>query len=166
MPTVSATPHTRLTVSSGVLKLFRSLRETSGDSDTRGDLCFRAVTIELGLKGEATMVVGADETAFFQGTGDADVLSTPRLLQLMQEATMDALADNLPDGMMTAGLRVNLDHLHSSRIGTEVTANATLTRIEGRRLVFEAEAHALNQLVGTGRIIRVQIDRERFLANL
>lgn len=112
------------------------------------------------------MVVGKDETAFAVGTGDAEVLSTPRLLQLMQEATMDALAGQLPDGMMTAGLRVNLDHLHSSRIGTEVTSSATLTRIEGRRLVFEAEAHALDQLVGTGRIIRVQIDRERFLANL
>lgn len=124
------------------------------------------MAIELGLKGTAKMVVAKEETAFAMDTGDADVLSTPRLLQLMQEATMDALAGQLPEGMMTAGLRVNLDHLHSSRIGTEVTANATLTRIEGRRLVFEAEAHALDQLVGNGRIIRVQIDKERFLANL
>ncbi len=124
------------------------------------------VAIELGLTGTAKLVVLQEETAFAQGTGDAEVLSTPRLLQLMQEATMDALAGNLPDGMMTAGLRINLDHLHSSRIGTEVSTTATLTRIEGRRLVFEAEAFALNKLVGTGRIIRVQIDRERFLANL
>ena len=130
------------------------------------DLCCIAVAIELGLTGEAKMVVRQEETAFAVGTGDADVLSTPRLLQLMQEATMDALAGHVPEGMMTAGLRVNLDHLHSSRVGTEVSSSATLTRIEGRRLVFDAEAFALGQLVGTGRIIRVQIDKERFLANL
>lgn len=124
------------------------------------------MALVLGLKGEASMVVGSDETAAFVGTGDAAVLSTPRLLQLMQEATMDALEGNLPEGIITAGLRINLDHLHGTAVGTEVSATADLVRIEGRRLVFESEAYAKGRLVGTGRIIRVQIDRERFLANL
>ena len=124
------------------------------------------MAIELGLRGEAKMVVALEETALSQGTGDVHVLSTPRLLQLMQEATMSALAGHLPEGMITAGLRINLDHLHGSEVGDEVTAVATLTRIEGRRLVFEAEAHTNGELAGTGRIIRVQIDKERFLGNL
>ena len=79
---------------------------------------------------------------------------------------MDALRGNLPEGMMTAGLRINLDHLHGSGVGTTVDATAVLTRLEGRRLIFEAEAHAKGRLVGTGRIIRVQIDREQFLSGL
>lgn len=112
------------------------------------------------------MVVRDEDTALTHGTGDVAVLSTPRLLQLMQNATMDALAGNLPEGMMTAGLRINLDHLHGSGIGTTVTSKAILTRLEGRRLIFEAEAHANDRLVGTGRIIRVQIDREQFLSSL
>ena len=124
------------------------------------------MALELGLHGEATMVVGEHETAVTQGTGDVAVLSTPRLLQLMQEATMDALDGQLPEGMITAGLRINLDHLHGTGVGTEITASATLVRIEGRRLFFDAEAHGMGMLVGTGRIIRVQIDKERFLANL
>lgn len=124
------------------------------------------MAIELGLKGEATMVVGENDTALVHGTGDVGVLSTPRLLQLMQQATMDALSGHLPPGMITAGLRISLDHLHGSGLGTEVTATASLVRIEGRRLVFDAEAHAKDRLAGTGRIIRVQIDKERFLANL
>lgn len=112
------------------------------------------------------MVVGEEDTALAHGTGDVAVLSTPRLLQLLQAATMDALAGNLPEGMMTAGLRINLDHLHGSGVGTQVDAAAVLTRLEGRRLIFEAEAHALDRLVGVGRIIRVQIDREQFLSSL
>ncbi len=112
------------------------------------------------------MTVTNEETALTHGTGDVAVLSTPRLLQLMQEATMDALKGHLPEGMMTAGLRINLDHLHASGVGTVVESNATLTRLEGRRLIFDAEAHAKNRLVGTGRIIRVQIGKELFLEGL
>ncbi|MFT7476465.1 MAG: fluoroacetyl-CoA thioesterase [Verrucomicrobiales bacterium] len=124
------------------------------------------MTIELGLSGTASMTVASEDTAIVHGTGDVEVLSTPRLLQLMQQATMDALDGHMPHGMITAGLRVNLDHLHASFVGADVIATATLTRIEGRRLVFEVEAVTSETTVGIGRIIRVQIDKERFLSRL
>lgn len=112
------------------------------------------------------MTVGAEDTARHHGTGEAEVLSTPRLLQLMQQATMDALEGQLPEGIITAGLRINLDHLKGSEVGAFVEADAVLTRIEGRRLVFEAEATSGQHTVGVGRIIRVQIDEKKFLAGL
>jgi fluoroacetyl-CoA thioesterase len=121
------------------------------------------VAIELGMTGSADMIVEEADTAIMHGTGDVAVLSTSRLLQLMQQATMDALDGHLPEGMITAALRVNLDHLHGSYVGAHVSAKAVLTRIEGRRLVFEAEASNDGFVVGLGRIIRVQIDRETFL---
>lgn len=124
------------------------------------------VAIELGISGEASLVVRPEQTAVAVGTGDVEVLSTSGLLELMQQATMDALAGNLPEGAITAGLRINLDHLRGTAVGSEVTASATLVRIEGRRLVFEAEAHSNGKLCGTARIIRVRIEKERFLAGL
>lgn len=124
------------------------------------------MTIELGIRGEATMIVSEDDTALGHGTGDVDVLSTPALLQLMQQATMAALTGRMADGLITAGLRVNLDHLLGSPIGASITATATLTRIEGRRLIFEAEARSGDRVVGLARIIRVQVDRDRFLSGL
>lgn len=124
------------------------------------------MAIELGIQGHASMVVGPEDTAATHGTGDAEVLSTPRLLQLMQQATMDALEGNLPEGIITAGLRINLDHLIGSEVGAHVDSTATLTRVEGRRLVFEAEATSRDRIVGTSRIIRVQIDKEAFLQGL
>ena len=81
----------------------------------------------------------------------------------MQQATMDALDGNLPEGIITAGLRINLDHLVGSDVGEVVEAVAVLTRIEGRRLIFESEAKRDDELVGIGRIIRVQVDEETFL---
>jgi len=124
------------------------------------------VALELGLRGTATMIVDEQETALVQGTGDAEVLSTPRLLRLMQQATMSALAGQLPEGVITAGLRVNLDHLHGSAVGAVVDAEAILSRIEGRRLIFECEATSNSRVIGVGRIIRVQIDEERFVSSL
>lgn len=124
------------------------------------------MAIELGLVGTADMVVKEEDTAIVHGTGDVAVLSTPRLLQLMQQATMDALDGHMPEGIITAGLRINLDHLHGSYVGAELSASATLTRIEGRRLVFEAEATSGDTVVGIGRIIRVQIDKEQFLSRI
>jgi fluoroacetyl-CoA thioesterase len=112
------------------------------------------VAIELGMTGSADMIVEEADTAIMHGTGDVAVLSTSRL---------DALDGHLPEGMITAALRVNLDHLHGSYVGAHVSAKAVLTRIEGRRLVFEAEASNDGFVVGLGRIIRVQIDRETFL---
>lgn len=124
------------------------------------------VALELGIHGTATMTVTHENTAFKQGTGDAEVLSTPALLQVMQQATMDALAGNLPEGTITAGLRINLDHLIGMEIGATVYAEATLTRMEGRRLIFESEVTSGEDLVGVGRIIRVMIDEETFLTRL
>ena len=79
---------------------------------------------------------------------------------------MDALDGHLPDGMITAGLRINLDHLNGSPVGAEVDATASLIRIEGRRLVFESEARSDDSVVGTGRIIRVQVSRDVFLSRM
>jgi len=124
------------------------------------------VALKLGLRGEATMVVTAENTALAHGSGDVDVLSTPALLQLMQQATMSAIAGHLAEGVITAGLRVNVDHLHGSPVGATLHAVATLVRIEGRRLVFEVEATSEDVIVGLGRIVRVRIDREQFLSRL
>lgn len=112
------------------------------------------------------MTVDDADTAIVHGTGDVAVLSTPRLLQLMQQATMAALDGHLPHGAITAGLRINLDHLQPSRVGERLDARAMLTRIEGRRLVFEVEATSNDKTVGIGRIIRVLLDKEQFLGNL
>ena len=124
------------------------------------------MTIELGLAGTAEMTVDTADTASSLGTGDVDALATPRLLQLMQQATMAALDGHVTDGMITAVMRVNVDHLSGSPVGADVTATATLIRIEGRRLVFEAEAVSDGITVGMGRIIRVQIDRDSFLSRV
>jgi predicted thioesterase len=49
-------------------------------------------------------------------------------------------------------------------IGTEVTAEATLEKVEGRRLTFTVAVRDARSLVAAGKVTRVLVDRTAFLA--
>jgi predicted thioesterase len=97
------------------------------------------------------------------GSGEVPVLATPRLIALCEEASMEAVANTVPDGHTTVGMRVQLDHLVPSAIGSTVTAEATLEKIEGRRLTFTVSATDDRGLVAAGKVTRVVVDIARFL---
>jgi len=123
-----------------------------------------AVTLDPGRSGRAFLVVGEQDTAVALGSGDVDVLATPRLISLCEEATMQAVAGALGPGQTSVGVRVQFDHLAPVRVGSEVKAEAVLEKVEGRRLVFTVTASDAAGLVGAGRVTRVVVDIEGFLA--
>lgn len=123
-----------------------------------------AVPIEPGLGDRATLVVTEADTAPAMRSGEVPVLATPRLIALCEEATVNALRGCLPTTKTSVGGRVQFDHLAPVRVGSEVTAEATLERLEGRRLVFTVSVSDSAGLVGAGRITRVVVEREAFLA--
>ena len=152
-----------------------------------------AVDLHPGLSARVTLVVGEDDTAVAFGSGDVPVLATPRLIALCEAAACQAVAPALseeahggkrepsgqppsqPSGQpatgeraagtrTTVGVRVQFDHLAPVKVGSEVAAEATLDRVEGRRLVFTVSASDEAGVVGCGRVVRVVVDREAFNA--
>ena len=121
------------------------------------------MSVATGLRGEAKMVVGEQDTARALGSGTVDVLGTPRLLALCEEACCRAVAASLPTGITTVGMKVRLDHLQPSPVGATVIAEAMLSRVEGRRLTFTVSASDDRGLVAVGKVVRVAVDVERFL---
>lgn len=119
-----------------------------------------------GLVGRAELVVEAADTAEAVGSGDVPVLATPRLLALAEEATLEALRDHLEPGTTTVGTSVSLEHAAPSPIGAKVVVTARLAQADRRRLVFVVEARQTAAVVATGRIERMVVDRERFLARV
>ena len=103
------------------------------------------------------------DTAIALRSGDVPVLATPRLIALCEEATVAALAESLPAGCTTVGMRVQLDHLQPTCVGGEVLAEAVLEKIEGRRLTFTVSASDTRGLVAAGKVTRVQVEIDRFL---
>ncbi len=110
------------------------------------------------------MLVEDADTARSLGTGTVPVLATPRLIALCEEATVAALAGHLPSDQTHVGGRVQFDHLAPVRPGSEVIAEVVLQRVEGRRLIFTVSASDAAGLVGAGRLTRVVVDSEQFLA--
>jgi predicted thioesterase len=116
-----------------------------------------------GLSACATMAVTERDTATALKSGDVDVLGTPRVVNLAEEAAVLAVAGELSDGATTVGYRVQLDHLAPTAVGGTVRAEATLEAIDGRRLTFRVAVSDERGLVAAGRLTRVVVDRDRFL---
>ena len=115
-----------------------------------------------GLVGNRTMRVTDSDTASAVGSGEVQVLATPRVLALAEAATVAALAGALPDGSTSVGTRVELDHLAPSPVGAEVEATAELVEVAGRRLTFSVSVTQEGREVARGRITRAVVDRARF----
>jgi fluoroacetyl-CoA thioesterase len=120
-----------------------------------------------GLSAQLELVVRDEDTAEHFRSGDVPVLATPRLIALCEEATVRATDGHLTDAQSSVATRVQFDHLAPVAIGSVVLAEATLVKVEGRRLIFTVSAARLEGdgggLVGAGRVTRVVVDRAAFL---
>lgn len=123
--------------------------------------------LRKGLRAELSVVVEEADTAARLGSGDVPVLGTPRLLALAEAATVKAVGPCLDENRTSVGTRVELDHRAAGPVGMRVTVEAELAEVDGARLVFEVSAtDERGTVVGDGRVERVVVDRDRFLARL
>ncbi len=123
------------------------------------------VTLATGLSARVELQVGDGDTAEAFRSGDVPVLATPRLVALCEEASCRAVAAHLAEGCTSVGKRVQFDHLVPVGVGRTVHAEATLDRIEGRRLTFTVSVSDGTGLVAAGKVSRVVVDRAAFLSH-
>lgn len=119
-----------------------------------------------GLTASVELTVTAADTAESLGSGDVPVLATPRVVALVEAATVAAVAGHLTEGQTTVGTRVVLDHHAASLVGATVVAQARLASVDGRALGFDVTLHEGTTVAAQGRVERVVVDRERFLAKV
>jgi len=121
------------------------------------------VTLKPGLTARVELVVAEPDTAIAHRSGDVDVISTPRIVALCEEAAVNAVAGQLDPGETTVSMRIQLDHLAPTAVGGTITADAKLEKVEGRRLKFSVSVSDERGLVAAGKVTRVLVERERFL---
>ena len=122
--------------------------------------------LTIGLRGRATFRVEALHTAEALGSGDVPVFGTPSLVALLETAAVNAVAGRLGPGETTVGTWLDVSHLAATPVGSDVSAEAELVGIEGRRLIFVVVAHDARNKIGEGRHHRMIVSRERFLAKV
>lgn len=121
------------------------------------------VTLQAGLAGEARRVVDAPMLASSMGSGSLDVLATPALVALMEEAACAAIQPHLSPQQTSVGVRIDISHIAPTPPGVDVHARAELTEVDGRRLVFRVEAFDAQERIGEGRHERALVDPQRLL---
>jgi fluoroacetyl-CoA thioesterase len=104
------------------------------------------------------------EAAEFQGM--PAVFATGFLVGLVEWTCIQALAPHLEEREQSLGTRIEISHEAPTPPGETVTVEVTLREVEGRRLVFEVEAHDESAVICRGRHERAVIDGERFAKRL
>ena len=122
--------------------------------------------IQEGLTHTSELTVTEAVTAIKMGSGDLPVLATPAMMALMENAAMLAVAPHLPEGSTTVGGHISASHIKPTPIGETVTATATVTKVDGKKIEFEVKAHWGDILLGEGTHLRFIVDREKFMSRL
>ena len=92
------------------------------------------------------------------------VFATGFLVGLLEWTCMQALRPWLDEpAELTLGTHIDVSHCAATPPGREVTVQATLVEVRGRRLRFEVEAHDGVELISRGHHARAVVDRARFL---
>ena len=116
-----------------------------------------------GLIGKSEMIVKDEDLVRQLGDVPVDVLSTPRLIQLLETAAMEAIHDFIPTDQVSLGTEVKVKHLSATPLGMKVTAHALLKGVEKSRLFFLVDAYDEKEKVAEGEHERVLVSKERFL---
>lgn len=122
--------------------------------------------LENGLTYTCTRTIEEHHLAAHVGSGDLRVLATPAMIALMEEAAMRCVAPHIECTQTTVGGYIAASHLKPTAHGRTISATATLTAVEGRKLSFTVSASDEEGLIGEGEHTRFIVDRERFMARL
>ena len=96
-----------------------------------------------------------------------EVFATGFLVGFLEWACIKAINPYLDwPTEQTVGTHINVSHQAATPPGREVTAVVELIAVEGRKLVFEVEAHDGLDLISKGRHERFVINKEKFEAKL
>ena len=122
--------------------------------------------MNIGLQGIAEKIVSKEDTAKVVGSGEIEVLATPILIALMENASVKALNHNIDEGFSTVGININVNHIAATPVGMKITVKSKLTRVEGKKLYFDVEAYDENKKIGEGKHIRYIVNINRFTQKL
>ena len=116
-----------------------------------------------GLTGEAEMIVQSEDLAGHLEGVAMEVLSTPRLVQLMEASAVKSIQRFLASEQLSLGIRIKVKHFSPTPLGMRVTAHAILKEVEKNRLLFWIDAYDEKEKVAEGEHERLLVSKERFL---
>lgn len=122
--------------------------------------------ITPGLIGTAELLVSAEHTAPFVGSGRIAVLATPVMINVIEAAALAAVEHLLAAGHQSLGIHLDVSHTAATPVGLRITASAEVLRVDGRTVTFRVEARDPFEVIGGGTHQRVVVSVDRFDARV
>jgi len=120
------------------------------------------MSLREGLTFEMERRVTEADSSDRHGNPIVHVLTTPVVVEWMEEVATAGVQQHLPEGQGTVGSVVNMKHLAATPIGHMVKVVAHLKQIDGRRLVFWVEAFDEVEKIAECHHERFIVDLARF----
>lgn len=123
--------------------------------------------VPVGAKGTFTLrVTPAHLANQFKDAVLPPVFATPMMVTVMENAALNAVRDYLEPGESIVGTVVNVTHLAATPAGHTVTAEAVVTKVDGRRIEFDVTARDEIEDIGNGTHERMVVDLARIAKKL
>ena len=119
--------------------------------------------IPLGIRGTSTLRVQPEHLADrFKDAILPQVLATPVMILIMENAALNAIRPFLDAGESAVGTAVDVKHFAATPVGHEVCATAEVINVEGRRVDFKVSASDGTEEIGRGTHQRIVINLRSF----
>jgi len=123
--------------------------------------------IPTGASGSFSLVVTPEHLANrFKDAMLPQVLATPVMIMVMENAALNAIKPYLDANESALGTRVDVRHLAATPVGRRVTGEAEVTKVEGRRIEFKIRATDGSEEIGIGTHERMIINLVKFAERL
>lgn len=120
--------------------------------------------IQVGAEYSLEITVESSHTAKSVGSGELEVLATPKMCALMEECAYKCIAPHLEDGASSVGTKLNINHVSATPVGMQVKVLAIVTGVEGRKITFDLKAYDEAGLIGEGTHERFIVYSEKFVS--
>jgi len=117
---------------------------------------------KIGTVGEFKFVVAPEHAIDFASGGMPAVLSTPRLVGLIERTARESLYPFLDESERTVGVEIEVRHLAPTPLGMNVTITTRVIHTEGKLVDFQFEVRDEHEMIARGLHKRAVITVESF----
>jgi len=120
--------------------------------------------IVIGSALSLSATVTEEKLACTVKSGELPVFATPAMAALMEETAAKLLGQFLDEGETSVGTALNLTHSAATPLGLTVTAEATITAVDRRKVSFSIVVRDTVEEIGKAEHDRFIVLSEKFMA--
>ncbi|GAA0745239.1 thioesterase family protein [Clostridium oceanicum] len=121
------------------------------------------LNLKEGMESVLETTVTSEDTASKYGSGSLEVYATPAMIGLMENTAKSCVDSKLDSEYSTVGIAVDIKHIKATAVGLKVKCEATLTKIDGKKLYFNVKAWDEVGKIGEGNHVRYIVNSKEFM---